>query len=430
MYIQTENIHDTFHFTYIKGGFLNLSLQKLESQSKDIGSFPMLTVIALVLGIFLAGSEELIVSPLLPDLSLSFNSAIDIVGLSVSIYGLAIILGATLLTPIGDKFSRRINMLIGLLIFTFGTTLCVLAPHLMIFFIGRALCGLAAGAFVPTAYAFVADQIPYQHRSKVMGLIVSSWSLSLILGVPMGAFIGQWLNWRWTFALFSLLGVFVLILIIIDILRHIGVDKPSSIHTKQKDSFLTSYYKAFTSQNVPLLIGITFCNMIGFYGMYTYLGSYLRSVFSSDQSVAGTLIIIYGLGFATSSISGKYADRIGKEVSLVGTMLFLTILIGILPYATHFMLPLICCLFLWGMFQSLTVTLLSTILSECSSHYRGRILAMYTLATNLAVTVGAAFLGPIYSNYGYQNVSFICAILTFIGFSVSLFINKHKINNI
>ncbi|MGG0263138.1 MFS transporter [Bacillus mycoides] len=406
-----------------------MSLQKLESQSKDIGSFPVLTVIALVLGIFLAGSEELIVSPLLPDLSLSFNSAVDIVGLSVSIYGLAIILGATLLTPIGDRFSRRINMLIGILIFTFGTTLCVMAPNLMLFFIGRALCGLAAGAFVPTAYTFVADQIPYKHRSKVMGLIVSSWSLSLILGVPMGAFIGQWLNWRWTFALFSLLGVFVSILIIIDILRHIGVDKPSSLHVKQKDSFLTSYYKAFTSQNVPLLIGITFCNMIGFYGMYTYLGSYLRSVFSSDQSVAGTLIIIYGLGFATSSISGKYADRIGKEISLVGTMLVMAVLIGVLPYATYFMLPLIFCLFLWGMFQSLTVTLLSTMLSECSSQYRGRILAMYTLATNLAVTLGAAFLGPVYSNYGYHNVSLICAILTFIGFLVSLFICKYKIKD-
>ncbi len=46
--------------------------------------------------------------------------------------------------------------------------------------LGRALSGLAAGAFVPTAYAVVGDRVPYTYRGKVMGLIVSSWSLALI----------------------------------------------------------------------------------------------------------------------------------------------------------------------------------------------------------------------------------------------------------
>ncbi|TCW47563.1 multidrug resistance protein [Bacillus thuringiensis] len=406
-----------------------MSLKELESHSKDVGTFPLLTVMALILGIFLAGSEELVVSPLLPDLSLSFNSNIEVVALSVSIYGISIIFGAALLTPIGDRFSRRINMLIGIIIFILGTTLCIFAPSLIIFFIGRALCGLASGAFIPTAYAFVADQIPYKHRSKVMGLIVSSWSLSLILGVPMGSFVGQWLNWRWTFAIFSFLGIFVLALIVMDIFRHLEWRKSPSTNFKQKDSLIHSYYNAFTSPKVPVLIVITFCNMIGFYGMYTYLGSYLRSVFPSGTSVAGSLIIIYGLGFATSCISGKYADKIGKEISLTGTMTLLTVIVGILPYTTNFIIPLIFFLFIWGMMQSLTVTLLSTILSECSSTYRGRILAIYSLATNLAVTLGSALMGPIYSNYGYSKVSLICAVLTFIGLLLSIFIYKYKPKN-
>ncbi|MBJ8031283.1 MFS transporter [Bacillus cereus group sp. N21] len=384
---------------------------------------------ALILGIFLAGSEELVVSPLLPDLSSSFNSTIDVVALSVSIYGISIIFGAALLTPIGDRFSRRINMVIGIIIFILGTTLCIFAPSLIIFFIGRALCGLASGAFIPTAYAFVADQIPYKHRSKVMGLIVSSWSLSLILGVPLGSFIGQWLNWRWTFAIFSFVGIFVLALIVMDIFRHLEWRKLPSTNFKQKGSLIHSYYTAFTSPNVPVLIIITFCNMIGFYGMYTYLGSYLRSVFPSGTSVAGSLIIVYGLGFATSCITGKYADKIGKEISLTGTLTLLTVILGFLPYTTNFIIPLIFFLFIWGMMQSLTVTLLSTILSECSSTYRGRILAIYSLATNLAVTLGSALMGPIYSNYGYGKVSLICAVLTFIGLLLSIFIYKYKPKN-
>lgn len=88
------------------------------------------------------------------------------------------------------------------------------------FFLGRALSGLAAGAFVPTAYAVVGDRVPYTYRGKVMGLIVSSWSLALIFGVPLGSFIGGVLHWRWTFWIFALMGVLVVLLILLEMRRH------------------------------------------------------------------------------------------------------------------------------------------------------------------------------------------------------------------
>lgn len=55
---------------------------------------------------------------------------------------------------------------------------------------------------------------------KVMGLIVSSWSLALIFGVPLGSFIGGVLHWRWTFWIFTLMGVFVVLLILLEMRRH------------------------------------------------------------------------------------------------------------------------------------------------------------------------------------------------------------------
>ena len=51
-----------------------------------------------------------------------------------------------------------------------------------------------------------------------MGLIVSSWSLSLVLGVPIGAFIGQSLNWRWTFWIFAIMSLVVLLLVFLILL--------------------------------------------------------------------------------------------------------------------------------------------------------------------------------------------------------------------
>lgn len=88
------------------------------------------------------------------------------------------------------------------------------------------------------------------------------------------------------------------------------------------------------------------------------------------------------------------------------------------------MILLIVSLFIWGLMQSLTVTLLSTILSDCSEHHRGKIMVFYSLASNLAVTLGSALMGPVYVGYGYAAVGLICAAITVLGFVLSVFAYK------
>lgn len=175
---------------------------------------------------------------------------------------------------------------------------------------------------------------------------------------------------------------------------------------------------------VPVYIIITLCNMIGFYGMYSFLGSYLQDVFTGGNTAAGLFIMIYGIGFSMSVFTGKIADRIGKMRSLIIALAVISVLLACIAYAPASMPLLIISLFIWGLMQSLTVTLLSTILSDCSERHRGKIMAFYSLASNLAVTLGSALMGPVYVGYGYAAVGMICAIITVLGFVLSVFAYK------
>lgn len=289
------------------------------------------------------------------------------------------------------------------------------------FFLGRALSGLAAGAFVPTAYAVVGDRVPYTYRGKVMGLIVSSWSLALILGVPLGSFTGGVLHWRWTFWIFALMGVLVVLLILLEMRRHAQHKNSGKEEIEEPAG---TFRDALKVPRVPVYITITFCNMIGFYGMYSFLGTYLQDVFTGGNTAAGLFIMIYGIGFSMSVITGKIADRIGKMRSLLIALGVISVLLACLPYAPASMFLLIVSLFIWGLMQSLTVTLLSTILSDCSERHRGKVMVFYSLASNLAVTLGSALMGPVYVAYGYAAVGLICAAITVLGFVLSIFAYK------
>lgn len=105
--------------------------ESLDSQASK--TFPITLAIALTLGVFAAGSEELVISPLLPDLSNSFQHSLDILALSISIYGLAVLVGAPLLVPLGDRYSRELCLIIGLSFFLIGTVMCAAAPNLAVF---------------------------------------------------------------------------------------------------------------------------------------------------------------------------------------------------------------------------------------------------------------------------------------------------------
>lgn len=113
--------------------------ESLDSQAPK--TFPITLAIALTLGVFAAGSEELVISPLLPDLSNSFQHSLDILALSISIYGLAVLVGAPLLVPLGDRYSRELCLIIGLSFFLVGTVMCAAAPNLAVFFAGVLFLG-------------------------------------------------------------------------------------------------------------------------------------------------------------------------------------------------------------------------------------------------------------------------------------------------
>ncbi|MFE8702439.1 MFS transporter [Cytobacillus sp. FJAT-54145] len=388
---------------------------KVESESHHV---PWLAVIGLVIGIFISGSEELVISALLIDLAESFGSTVDMIAYSISVFGIAVILGAPLIALFEDRTSRSTTLLLGMSLFIIGTIICALAPSILVFFIGRFFSGLAAGAFIPMAYAFVGDHTSERMRGKIMGIIVSSWSLSLVFGVPIGAIIGDWYSWRWVFIFFVVLGVLAMILIRYDQKVYQRERVVIFKHKEHGQPLLKSFMAAIQTPFVPSLIFITFCNMLGFYGMYSYFGSYFRSTFSSGSAFVGVVVVIYGIGFASILFTGRFVDKINKKQALTYSMLALSVILFMIPHIARILPILAVILFIWGVLQSFIVTLLSTSLNESSKRYRGRILALYSLTSNLAVTIGAGVMGPVYSGYGYVTVAIMCSAFTFIGLIV------------
>lgn len=106
----------------------------------------------------------------------------------------------------GDKYGRRLSMIVVLVALTFTSILAAFTPGFRSLVLSRVLSGIAFGAFPPLMIAYLADFLP-SHRRGMFVLVVSGLSL---LGPPAGIFLIHALNpirplgldsWRWALLL-------------------------------------------------------------------------------------------------------------------------------------------------------------------------------------------------------------------------------------
>ena len=81
----------------------------------------------------------------------------------ISILFLGLILGQLLFGPISDSFGRKTGILIGLLIFIFGSILSLVAPNFEVMLLGRFLQGVGAAASRVICVAIARDLYGTDH---------------------------------------------------------------------------------------------------------------------------------------------------------------------------------------------------------------------------------------------------------------------------
>ncbi len=359
---------------------------------------------ALLIGVFAVGSEALVISPLLVDIARDLHTGIQGAGLSVSVYGLAVAITAPAAGRVADMLSRRLTILLGLAIFAVAGALCAVAPTLAVLVAGRALCGLGAGLFLPAAYAWVGDEVAYEDRARIMGRVVAGWAAAIVLGVPIGGFIGQIASWREALAAMA---VFALIAAIVA-LRLI----PSESSVTDTDGQRPGIREALAVPGVRLLLTVNLLDMLAFYGVYTYLGTFIRDQLNVRSAVASSLILIYGIGVAETSFNGRVLDRFGKERALLVSLGCLAVIFAVLPLLGGVPIALGVLLAVFGAFQAVFLTCMATVATQTSNAVRGSVVALMSCTSYIGVTVGAAVMGPIFDGPGYWLVGLISAGLT------------------
>jgi predicted MFS family arabinose efflux permease len=124
-------------------------------------------------------------------------------GLVVSAYAFSAAISGLIAAGFADKFDRKTLLLFFYAGFVVGTLLCGFAPTYGLLLGARTVTGLFGGVIGSISMAIIADLFPFTARGRVMGFVMTAFSASQVMGIPLGLYLSNAWGWHAPFLMIA-----------------------------------------------------------------------------------------------------------------------------------------------------------------------------------------------------------------------------------
>ncbi len=282
----------------------------------------MLALLSLFAAAFAIGTSEFVIAGILPAVSTDLNISIPTAGLLVSLYALGVAVGGPVIATFVSRYPRKLLLLIYVGIFTVGYVACALAPNYTSLLVARVLIALIHGAYFGTAMVLSGTLVDESRRGFAVSLVLAGLTVSNIVGVPLGAAIGNTFGWRMTFWAVAALGVvsFALIATLI----------PMDGRQEGRQGSILQEIKVLGREPVYSSLIVIILQTIGQFALFTYISPLLTDVSGVPLNVVPWLLLLFGVGSTIGVlVGGRLADwkLMGSLVGILALQVLVYLLI-------------------------------------------------------------------------------------------------------
>ena len=377
---------------------------KIESTGRGVMSLALLFAI-----VFLATVDRQVLIPVLPRVAEEQSVSLHLLGISFSLYALFAGLANFFLGPFTDKFGREWFLVLGLVILGFAGVLIVYGEGYWYLIVSRICAGIGGGILSLCAIALVGDWFSYEVRGKAMGIVLSSYFVALILGIPLSVQVG--IKWSWQA---NFLGVSILSLCLLGWVYCQTFRKETNVRrrlSRRVSSFPRSVnvYRGFLAGGIKrgavLTSALTAGATLTFFTFISGMGF--------SPSKISFLFVVSGIASILGApLAGLLSDRISKrKVFLISNSLIPIPLLcisyldwGGLLYGTFFILMLL------GAARETALQTVQTGLTGFQD--RGAYLALRNTCSQLGIAVSVFTAGYLFHWGGFFSITVLSAVLT------------------
>ena len=296
---------------------------------RDVTSAERKSLIAGSLGWMLDAMDVMLYSFVLTYLMHEFSMDKSTGGFLITVTLVASAIGGVLFGVIADRIGRTRALMASILLYSVATAACGLSRSVNELAVFRFILGLGMGGEWTTAAALIAETWRAEHRGKALGLMQSAYAIGEAIAAVVVLLVFPHFGWRAVFFVGALPA-----LLVFWIQR--SVPEPAiwtQRATRGRSPSLRLLLRKDVFRNGILATSMNACGMFGYWGLFTWIPSYLSLPVSKGgrglSLVVGTtfyLVLSPGkwLGYASF---GFFADAFGRRKPYFTYLLVAAILV-------------------------------------------------------------------------------------------------------
>lgn len=268
---------------------------------------PWALLAAACLGMFAASSSGTTRAPFLIDMARDLDTSLPLVANLIAMTSIAWGAASLLAGAGSDRWGRRPFLIGG----PVALAVCMVEAAVSQSFLGVAvwatLAGGCAGAFTGVLMAEASARVVDRQRGRALGWVMAGQSLTLLVGVPLAAWIGTYVGWRGVnlcvagVALAAALALLATTLRPVDGPRAAGVSPPS--------------YRAALSGRVLRLLAMGVAERVCYGLAAVYFATFLQATYGLSLAAVAIPLAVFALGSILGTVvGGQLADRLPNRL--------------------------------------------------------------------------------------------------------------------
>ncbi len=353
----------------------------------------------IAVGNLVIGSSAFVVSGLIDLIAADMGRSLGATGQAVTAYALATALLAPLLLAWTGSWPRKRALLLALALFTAGNALSALAASLSQLYLGRALMGVGS-MFTPIGAGIALSLVPPAQRGRALSTVFIGMSLSYVIGVPLGTWIGRTQGWPVAFWAMTAASAAMWLLAAWRVPAR--VDAPGA-----------GFHGAglvLRRPRVLAVLGTTLLFFTAVFTVFSYIAPVHAALLPASRVGLPWTLTLFGLAGVAGTITGGFAtDRFGPRRTIQVLLLVLASMMLVLPLTRGHEVALLVVLVTWGCSGFGLMTPQQARLVQMAPDQAPLLLSLNTSMLYLAMALGAAIGGAAAGVTGFDRLAWVAA---------------------